>query len=277
MTLPNRNRCFKAGIAFSAAALVMVIVSIIVFHASFRDALNGSGSRAAGIIQRIIARFLEPSAYVPFAATIGSVLYSLLGILLIYNYFEKTHSPEILYVGLFILSFVFESIRVMVPLKIYANLPNIYLLNSSRILFFGRYFGLFSLFAVSICTAGLNIQKQENIVLICAATSLIFALGIPVDGLSWDTTLVMLNDFSSSFLVIQVGVIVISIASFLVAAYTRGSREYIIIGAGAFMTYTGRNIFFTSDTWASLIPGFLILCFGSWLMCNRYHRLYLWL
>jgi len=100
---------------------------------------------------------------------------------------------------------------------------------------------------------------------------------VPVDGLSWDSTLVLLNDFDSTFYMIQVGIYTITIASFMISAYTRGSKEYISIGIGALLILLGRNMLFCSDTWVSPFPGLFILSFGTWLVCIRFHRLYLWL
>ena len=277
MTLTNRNRCFKAGITISSLALILVIAAAVIFLSSYQEALAKSVQRPQGFFQRIISGFMAPAANAPFVSAVCAAVYSLAGISLIYYYFEKTQSPEILFIGLFVISFAFECIRTMIPLKLLLNLPTIYLTNSYRILLFGRYFGLFSLFTVSMCTAGLNVRKQETIILVCATTSLIFAVGIPIDALSWDSTLVLLNDYNSTFVLIQMGIIVITTASFLVAAYTRGSGEFIFIGMGALLTFTGRNILFSSDTWISLVPGFLLLCLGTWFICTKYHRLYLWL
>ena len=277
MTLTNRNRCFRAGIIFCAVSLLVTAAAVFMVMPAYPQALEGSIRCTAGIIQRIIANFTGASPYIPFISMASSVVFSLIGITLIYYFFEKTQSPEIIFIGLFVVSFAFECIRIIIPLKIIYDLPIIYLTNSTRVLFFGRFFGLFSFFSASLYTAGLKIQKQHYIILVCAITSFIFALGVPVDGLSWDSTLVLLNDFDSTFYMIQVGIYTITIASFMISAYTRGSKEYISIGIGALLILLGRNMLFCSDTWVSPFPGLFILSFGTWLVCIRFHRLYLWL
>lgn len=277
MTLAHRNICFVAGIAAAVISLIIIVIAAFNILPAYPQAQSESIRRSAGAIQKIAGIFLEPAPYVPFITMIGAAIYSLTGIILIYFFFEKTQSPEILFVGLFIISFAFECIRIMIPLKIILELPNFYLTSSSRVLFFWRYFGLFSLFAASICASGLEVQKQQYIILVIAIASLVFAIGIPVDGLSWDTTLTLINDFTSTFVMVQAGIFLMTSASFIISAYTRGSKEYLYIGLGALLAYLGRNILFGSDTWVSPVPGFVILSIGTWLICTKFHRLYLWL
>jgi hypothetical protein len=277
MTLSLRNSCFKVGIAFSALSLGIIIAAALTILPAYPEVLGESIRCASGILQWFLKNFPEPSPYVPFITTLGAVCYSLIGIILILYFFEKTQSQEILFIGLFVLSFSFESIRIIVPLVKTLDLPIVYLGRGSRFLIFGRYFGLFSLFTASVFTAGLAVQKQEHLVFIIAAASLIFALGVPTDGLSWDTTLNMYNDFNSTFALVQGGILGITMASFFISAYTRSSKEYIYIGLGAFLIYTGRSILLGGDTWISPLPGLLILSLGTWLVCIKLHRIYLWL
>ncbi|MCL2479064.1 MAG: hypothetical protein FWF22_06155 [Treponema sp.] len=277
MTLTNRNRCFKAGIVLSSLSLIIIAAAAFIILPVYPSALNGSVRSTAGFYQQIAEKLLKSSPYVPFVSMAAAVVYSLAGIILITYFFRQTKSPEIIFVGLFIISMAFECIRIIIPLKLIMDLPNIYLTNSSRIILFGRYFGLFSLFAASVYTAGLEVQKQQYVILICFAASLILAMGVPVDGLSWDSTLIMLNDFNTTFIMIQAGIIGITIVSFLISAYTRGSKDYIFIGIGALLAFFGRNILFSADTWASPAPGLIILSVGTWMICTRFHHIYLWL
>ena len=276
MTLANRNRVFISGIAASVISLVIVIAAALLIFPVFQEAQSLSIQRSQSILQRLIINFTEASPYIPFITITTSVIYSFIGIVLLYFFFEKTQAPEILFIGIFIISFVFECIRIMVPLKMVMEMSGSYLTTGSRVLFFGRYLGLFSLFAASILSAGMEVQKHESIIFICATASLIFAIGVPVDGLAWDSSLLLLND-SSTFIMVQAGIYLAATLSFLISAYIRGSNEYIIIGLGAFLMLIGRNILLGSDTWLSFIPGFLILSFGTWLMCSKFHRIYMWL
>jgi hypothetical protein len=275
MTLQDRNVIFKAGIVFALALLILTVAGLaLVFPVYPR---LESARRSTGIVQTIAGRFLDPSPYVPVVSMLAAALYAFITIILIYYFFEKTQCPEILFVAFFVLSFSFEGMRIMTPLKMVREIPALYLTIASRVMLFGRYFGVFSLFAASVCAAGLEIQKQQNIIGVIVMVTLIIALRVPIDTLSWDSSFSMINGYRSMFMMIDTGVLLITIVSFFISAYSRGSREYIFIGIGSFMMLAGRNILLGADTWVSPLPGALSLGLGTWFVCTCLHKVYLWL
>jgi hypothetical protein len=276
MTLLERNLYFKAGIFLSIAALGLVIVTAYMILPVY-PMLTAAGQRSSGLVQSLLSRFFQPAPYVPFVIILASAVYSLVTTVLIYYFFEKTQSPEILFVVFFILSFAFEAARVMVPIRMQFELPSVFLVMAWRMLLFGRYFGIFSLFAASVYAAGLQIQKQGNFIFIIAAAALVIALGVPVDGLSWKSNLSMISGDSSMFKLVETGIAVITVISFFIAAYSRGSREYAFIGVGALLVYLGRHLLLTADTWVTPFPGLVILGLGTWFIASYLHQVYLWL
>jgi hypothetical protein len=208
---------------------------------------------------------------------VSSVLYALITMIFVYYFFEKTQSPEILFFAFFVVSFAFEALRVMVPLRVIKDLPSLYLLLGSRVMLFARFFGIFSLFAASVYAAGLGEQKQGNIVFIIAIAAMIIALGVPIDSLTWDSSLMMLCGYNSMLKMTEAGIVLITILSFFISAYSRGSREYIFIGIGALLVFWGRAVLLSADTWITPLPGLLLLAGGTWIICDQLHRVYLWL
>jgi hypothetical protein len=277
MTLSHRNYFFRAGIVISLAALVLITAGAFVILPLYPSLVPQAARRSGALIQGIVGRFLNPAPYVPFATMTAAALYSFITMIFIFYFFEKTQAPEILFFALFALSFAFEAARMMVPLGALYELPNVYLVMASRVLLFGRYFGMLSLFAASVYAAGLEMQKQGNILFIITIATLIIALGMPIDGLSWDSSLNMVSGYQSMFHLVEIGLILITMISFLVSAYSRGSREYIYIGAGSLLVCMGRAILLNADTWATPFPGLAILIVGTWFICSQLHRVYLWL
>jgi hypothetical protein len=276
MTLQARNNCLKAGIVFSALMLVLIGAAAYKIIPAYPDAAALSAVRSPGPLQDIIAAFMDPAPYVPFVSTLGAVIYALVSVILIFYFFEKTQSPEILFVSLFVISLAFECIRVMVPLKTALEFSNEYLVVTARVLVFGRFFGIFSLFAAGICAAGLQVEKQQDVIFIIAVAALIIALGIPIDSLAWDSALNMVSGYTPMFMVMEAGVVLITMASFFVSAYTRGTREFLLAGIGTFLIYAGRYILLNADTWITPLPGLAVISAGTWFICTRLHRIYLW-
>jgi hypothetical protein len=276
MTLSVRNNCFKTGIGLSALSLIVAVSAAFVVMPAYPEASGEAARRSLGIFQGLL-KALSPSApYVPFVSMLGSVVYSLISIILIYYFFEKTQSQEILFFSLFVISFAAESIRIIIPLKIVYALPTVYCAAASRALIFGRHFGLFSLFAAGVCASGLEVQKQQNVVIVIALAALAIALGIPVDSLSWDSSLTMLSGYTKVFMAVEGGLLVLTVISFFIAAYTRSDREYIFIGIGSLLAFLGRNALLYADAWITL-PGLAVLAAGTWFFCTKLHRVYLWL
>ncbi|GHV27836.1 hypothetical protein AGMMS4952_10210 [Spirochaetia bacterium] len=276
MTLTVRNNYFRSGIVLSLLALVTILsLSFIIFSAY--PPAGAAATRSAGLFQPLISRFFTAHPYVPFVTMLGSVLYAFITMILIYYFFEKTQSPEILFFALFVTSFAFEALRVMVPLVLVYNLPSVYLVMSTRVLLIARYFGLFSLLAASIYAAGLGEQKQGNIIFIIVIAAMIVALGVPVDSLAWDSSLMMVSGYTSMLKIVEAGIALIAAVSFFISAYSRGSNEYIFIGIGSLLAFLGRLTLLSADTWITPLPGMVLLAAGTWIICVQLHRVYLWL
>jgi len=277
MTLSVRNNFFRGGIILAALSLIIIIAGAAFVFRAYPGTVESASMRSHGVVQKLIEGFTEPSAYVPFWTMLGAVAYSLISISLIYFFFEKTQSPEILFFGLFVISLAFEFERINIPLKQVFSFPPMYLITAARILLFGRYFGLFSLFATGIFASGLDVQKQQTVFFMLILAALVIAFNVPIDSLVWDSSLKMLNGYGAMFAVVEGGILAVTVLTFMVSAFTRGSRHYIFIGLGAFMAFAGRNILLKSDTWITPIPGILLLMGGTWLVCALLHREYLWL
>lgn len=277
MTLSVRNNYFKGGIVLTALSLGLTAAGGLYVFSALSEAAASAALRSRSILSGIIEGLAGASASVPFWTMLAAVTYSFIGIILIFYFFEKTSSPEILFIGFFVISLSLEFARIAIPLKRVYPLPSMYLITASKVLIFGRYFGLFSLFAASVYAAGLDIQKQQNIFFLSLLSALIIAWNMPVDNIVWDSTFVFLYGYRSMFYMVEAGILIITILTFIISAYTRSSRTYIHIGIGIFLAYAGKNILLSSDTWITPLPGFLLLSAGTWFVCSRLHRMYLWL
>jgi len=277
MTLSTRNIFFRGGIIIAALSLILVAAGGYFAYPAFPEAAASAVIRPGGITEKLISSLAEPSSYVPLWTMLGAVVYSFIGIILIYHFFEKTQSSEILFIGLFVISLTFEFARIIIPMKNVLPLPAFFSIAAPRVLFFGRIFGLFSLFASGVYAAGMDAQKQRSFLLMLILAALVIAINVPMDIFVWDSTFLVWSGYRFMFSVIEAGILAITIASFLISAFTRGSRSYVFIGIGVLLAFAGRNILINSDTWITVLPGMAILSVGTWCICSRLHFVYLWL
>ncbi|GHU08464.1 hypothetical protein FACS1894151_04410 [Spirochaetia bacterium] len=251
-------------------------MSAIVFS-GYPDAAAAAAGRSAEIIQVLIAELVPASPYVPFVTMAASAVYALGTLITIYFFFEKTHSVEILFFVFFALSLSFETARIIAPFCYAAGFPQVYMVIAARFLLFGRCFGVFSLFTASIYAAGMQMQKQSSIILVMITAGLIIALGIPIDGFSWDSSLAMVSGYSGAIRLVEFILTLISAAGFFVAAWSRASKEYVFVGIGSVLVLIGRNLLINADNWVTPLPGLLLLVAGTYLICSQLHKVYLWL
>jgi hypothetical protein len=277
MTLSTRNSVFKAGIFCSVLCLLIsgaASLQVIPIYAFMEQKIT---RRPAGLFNALVDGFFDANLLAVHCCILGMVLYSVLSIALLHYFFEKTQSPEILFVGFFAVSFSLEALRLILPLGWVYEIPSLYLLIATRIMLFGRYFGIFSLFTASVYAVSFEVQRQRNVIMIVTVISLIIALGIPIDTQIWDSSLVMIHGSNSMFRLIETGTFLITTVSFFIAVWSRGSRDFIFTGVGAILAYIGRTILLGADTWAALPCGLLFLAAGTWLICIKLHKIYLWL
>jgi len=114
-------------------------------------------------------------------------------------------------------------------------------------------------------------------IFIAITITLFIALGIPIDNYTWDSALNIRSGYPTMFLLVEVGISILSILSFFIAAYLRGNKGYILIGISAILILIGRNILLNADTWLILPIGLSLLGIGSWLACAQIRHIYLWL
>jgi hypothetical protein len=277
MTLKERNMFFKIGLCIATAAITVIAASSAVVFRVNPQAYPAVLEEALQRPEYLITGILEASAYGAFAAALISVGYSFAAGICIYRFFEKTPSPEILYIAFFVMSFAFEACRVMIPFIKVNEFPVIYLVITGRIALFGRYLGIFSLLAASIFASGFNIQEQKYTIIILVSASIIFAIQAPIDGFSWNTALNVTMGYSALFNAVEMSIAAITLIGFLISTLMRGSNAYLFISAGVLLVFLGRNFLFNADTPVASILGALFLVAGTWLMCTRLHGVYLWL
>jgi len=276
MTLYERNTFFKIGIIFCALCTVLLVLASFFTIPSYRN-IDENSLRPDGVFQSLTGLIINNDYYAVHSSLILSVLFSLVGMILIFYFFERTSAPEILYIAFFSISLSFEVIRLILPLQFSFYFPSIYVRIAYKILLFARYFGIFSLFAASICAAGLDVQKTRNVIFAIFIAVLLMVFGVPIDVLNWNTSLNMVTGFSSTFRMIEIAVFLFTMISFCIAAKTRDSKEYIFVAVGMMLALFGRNILINTDNWISPFFGIFLLSFGTFFLCSKLHRIHLWL
>jgi hypothetical protein len=277
MTLSERNTLFKIGIILCSICTLFVAVSSFLIIPVFSQIMAEYTRRPGNVFQLITGFFLGNNNYAVYTSLTAAVVYSLISIIFIHFFFERTSSPEILYIAIFTISFALESVRFVLPLQHIFYFSFFYVGLASRVLLFARFFGIFSLFAAGLCAAGLEVQKTRNVIFVLIVASMVITIGVPIDSSNWNTSLNIVNSYNLMFSLVEIAVFITTIISFFIAAKIRDTREYINIAIGIMFALTGRGFVINVDNWTGLVPGIVLLSFGTVILCSKLHKIHLWL
>ncbi|MDR3325627.1 MAG: hypothetical protein LBS82_06570 [Spirochaetaceae bacterium] len=275
MTLSRHIQILRVGIGASAAVLAATVAVSWKMLPRF-PALVGKAQNRSEFLYIAEALNMPPEPYAAYVTVIGSLLFALAALIMVFYLFEKTQSVEVHLFIFFVFSFVFESARLNIPLCQEFGLPGFLPGLSARALVFFRLFGMFSLFAASLFSAGLKIEKEENIIFPLVIITLFLSDCVPINTFTYDTSLFLANGYPVAFRAMDYAVMAFTALSFLYAAWKRSLKDYCFVGLGAFLAFLGRNILLDADLYALAACGFAFLAAGSGFICVYLRRIYLW-
>jgi hypothetical protein len=275
MTISKHIVLLKAGIAVSFLAMLAFAVSARYIFPLYPDLIDYQ------LAPRNIPDFLTklspaPEPYTAFAAAGIAILFALVSQILLFYFFEKSQSVEIRFLSIFLFSFTFEILRIAPLLKIALQLSGYIPVIAGRLLIFGRFYGLFSLFAAGLYASGFKMRREETLIFPMIIIALLFAFRVPIDMFHYDSNICPVMGFSTMFKMVDAAIVLLAMFCFFSGAYNNNNREYYFIALGILAAASGRYLFFVADAWLLLFPGLAVLIFGVWFTGIQLRRMYLW-
>jgi len=275
MTRAEQNLFFKAGGFLSSCCILLLLMLAENTVPLLPESCNAAAGRPPGILIHLLGQFFVSDPLVPFISLFTAVLYTLFVSCAILILFGKIQTPVLLFFGLFALTFMFEILRILVPLKELYNISPVMLVVGTRILIFSRLFGTFSLLISGVYAAGFDMQKQGKLIIGAIIALLVISLRLPVNGYSWDTSYTPVFAYSLMFRHTEAVLALITGISFLIAAFNKGISGYRFIALGAILVFSGRSLLFGADAWLALLPALILLTAGTWLLITKLQKILL--
>ncbi|MDR0663341.1 MAG: hypothetical protein LBF80_04590 [Spirochaetaceae bacterium] len=272
MTISEHVVLLKTGLLVSFLALAAFAVFAVKTFSLYPGLIAVAAERS-GLL------FTARAGTASYAAPVSvglAVLFAVVTQILLYYFFEKTQSMEIRFFGIFLFSFVFEILRIALPVKTAFDISGYMPVIAFRMMIFGRFYGLLALLAAGLYASGLKVQREGAVIFTIAVVALFFAFRVPLDAFSYDTSLYPLTGFPNMFKMTNAALVLLTVFCFISGAYTRGVNEYYFTVPGILAAAAGRTLLFTSDTWLTLFSGLVLLVSGTWLVGNQLRRIYLW-
>lgn len=270
MTLASRNIffVFAASIAFlNAASLAFLLlfseksagvlpVARQIYWFSFSSE-NGNGQDLA------------------LAVLLAAQVYSFAGLVVLYAFFKKTHSPEVHYLAVYFATWILQAPRLLLYFfqdSLSSGL-SVFIIQTA---YYGRFAALLALFAASLYGAGLQGRGVRNalwplfFLLYAFIVLLMFDAASPVNPF-----LYRLSDEEPAFM-LYIALAFAVIFGYILSAVAKQSAGLGLLAlASAALIFSGDFIFYASSLWLTCF-GFAGLILGAFLFISQIRSRYLW-
>ena len=203
------------------------------------------------------------------------MLFSIISLFLIRYSFLKTNSSEIFFFSLFLLSLLFDLSRSYIAVFSYFRIPEYYNIYASRVCYFGKFFGLASLFTAAFFTSEAETKKTETTTVVIILISYMLASSIPFSTYKLSTMIQQPGYFSYfAFSILSIECLTALIYTF--NYMQSGNREYIPLSLSMILIFAGRETTFFVSEPVIFITGLLLLAAGTVVFTNKVHQIYSW-
>jgi hypothetical protein len=170
------------------------------------------------------------------------VAFSLLANLGVRTLYSKTYSPEMLFVMLFAASLALDAWRLGILLVHGWELGPPLTAILTRLILFGRFFGLLCLLASSLYAVGMRFSQYG--VLIGGMGLLAFSLAslLPLDTTLFEPDFLYRVGDRQGYLFLRVILGLLILANFLIAIRLRGSRRFLLVAVAALLLLLGKEL-----------------------------------
>ena len=198
------------------------------------------------------------------------------GGLLFRIFFRRSISVEVFFFSLFLLAFFFEAFRLGVLYIVVRDKPFFLGVLFSRIVYFGRFFRLFSLFTAGLFAVTTKSWKPWLFLGVTALVSFTLVAGIAVNPTQLLPQMLYEAGNMTYILVMTLFFSFFTILNLVLAAVLKSTREYYSIAGSVMVVLAGNILLMYFLTPLLLILGGFLVVGGSFFFGKLIHDLYLW-
>ncbi len=278
MTLGSRNRIVWAGLFLSVLSFAGSLYLLSLIHNNSAPRLNFFSGTALWwhAVMSSSPQTLTLLIWTALAALTLTLLAVIITTLIIIL-FHRTTSPEIFFFNLFILSFAANGLRILALYGLQENMSFSYGLLLSRGMLFFYSFGVFSIFAGSLFSAGLPYQRFSILLTILFGIALTFSTLVPLESTQLYTNLLYLPTQTIPAGMIFLTLEIFSVLNYIKAGFFYSNQDYFALALAVLLALAGYELLFFLATPGFIILGFFLLISGASLFINRTYTIYLWL
>jgi putative membrane protein len=273
MTITSRSRLRLLFLVFS-----IFIFSFAVFSFVFSQAIS-SYSRLPENLSILVKGTSTFFSYRPLSVATSVFLFSIISfifIVYIHFAFRKIQSTEMFFFEMFLFSISFEVLRLLVPLYLFSPLILIELSAISRLLYFFRFLGVFSLLAMSLFSIKVITRQIFPITFLIFFLSLILSMSSPMDGLDINPLFMAGKLYLKRYLTLFFSCSIFLILSMIISYLYNSIRERLYIIGSMVCLLIGYFVLLYVQNYFSLLLGGSIFLAGVFNTVKNIHSIYLW-
>lgn len=196
--------------------------------------------------------------------------------LILKNIHNRTALPEIFFFIFFILTIALESLRPLLILIHIYKLPVDFSIFISRIIYFFRFLGLFSLLFTTFYILEIKYHKYGILLIITVLLATTFAYTLPIDSSVLLTNHLYKLGNEISFCLTSIIIQSVCLLNLIVAYIRKKQKRILYLGIAVLLSIIGRELLIFSPGIINNISGFLCLLCGLILFIKHAGKVYLW-
>lgn len=270
MTIKTRNRL---NIIFSAIALIILLInlSLLIYNLVTKNFSYPEIYFQKQYSSNFLLRFN------PVFVILGIfflLLYTLLTSIALWLGFEKTQSSEIIYILLFLASFLFDSARFLISIFYSKAAYSSFLFALGNCVLLSRILAPLSLVSLNIFVSEEERQNTERNILMLFVTATFFTICIPINTAIVFPNFSISYSFSNTLFATSVVINIITIFIYAVSQYKNNSSQILTLGYA--MLCFGYLIMFNCTNLIRFILGSILMSVGTIFYINSLHNRYMW-
>lgn len=274
MTLNTRNKILLTF--FYIACFILLALLIITVYQFIQHKFTNTPlfNRLISLSEKYLLTKNSPRATI--LSIFILLLYVPISILFIYLTFEKTKSPETIYLSGFLLGCLLQCSRIFIILFDLWSSTSSILLFLGKVDLVGRIFSILCLFLTAVFSDQELVQDADRNISVTLGISLLCGIMIPVNTLDITSCFTIATGFDKLIRFFITLVSVITIAAFFINSYKRNlklnqqSAPYFVLLLLGYFTVT------FCDNYLFAIIGSILLIIGTRGIILSLHNYYIW-
>jgi hypothetical protein len=274
MTLNTRNKFLLSLIVISVAFLILFFTVALV------NFIKGNFSSIPDF-ERILSFNSDNFLLInnPIASILSIlilIIYTPVSCYFLYIYFEKTKSPETIYLMGYFIACIFQSSKILIPLLSLWVSSSYWLILIARIEIVGRILAPVCLLFTALFSEQEQIQDADRNFGLTLSFSVFFAYILPINSQTVFSNFTISCGFDNIIYFFIFLCAIITVITFIIISKQREVSFWTSPSPYYILMFSGYIILSISDCFLFLFVGTIFLMLGTYQILYRLHKYYLW-